>query len=77
MRLIKRNTSKRQKAKKAAGKAVKAWGITKVVQAVPKRAVSIGGGAVAAVAGALAIKKRKSGSDTPAYTPPTPAPPSA
>jgi hypothetical protein len=70
-KLIKRNTSKRDKAKKA----LKGWALWKVA---PTRALAVGGGFLAAVGGALAVKKRK-GSDTPSYTPPTPppAPPTA
>jgi hypothetical protein len=82
MTLIKRNTSKRAKAQKvvtkkgkAAKKSAKRWGIKRAVQKfVPKRVAVLAGGAVAAVAGALAVKKRKGSSDTPAYTPPTPPP---
>jgi hypothetical protein len=82
MTLIKRNTSKHAKAKKVVAKKGKAakrsarrWGISKAIhKVVPKRVAVLAGGAVAAVAGALAVKKRKASSETPAYTPPTPAP---
>lgn len=88
MTLLKRNTSKRAQARKAAAKRAKAakksakrWHLKKTLQkAVPRRVAVAAGGAVAAVAGALTFRKRKGSKAAPAYTPPVastpPTPPS-
>jgi hypothetical protein len=75
MKLIKRNTRKRDKVKKA----VKVYGVKKAIEKfVPKRVKIAAAGAVAAVVGVFAVKKAKGSSpEPPAYTPPAPpvAPP--
>ena len=63
----KKKTRKRDRAKQA----VTAWATWKLL---PKKALAIGGGAVAAVGGALALKKKKGKSEPPSYTPPAPPP---
>jgi hypothetical protein len=66
MKPMKRSTSKHDQARKAVSKKTKTakkratrWGVKKAAQKlIPKRVVVMAGGAVAAVAGVIAVKKR-------------------
>lgn len=77
-----RTTRKRDKARravakqsKAAKKSVRRWRVKKAVQNLASTRLAVAAaGAFAAVAGAVALKKRKGSSAPPAYTPPVASP---
>src|SRR4051794_27849350 len=83
MSLLKRSTSKRDKARKvvsqktkSAKKSARRWGLKQAVQkVVPKRALLVVGGLLAGI-GAVVFKKRgSSGGAAAPPPPPAPAPP--